>query len=369
MKECSDPIPQEYSPLGLKARSGVLISDYGPDAYNTSSVTVDIILTFVATTHAISKKKSNPPPFLNARDQRRLLLLVGVLAMVIVSIEFASRPSTWYWLTGPPVETANLESESATQDDVDARLDPTADDVPPGGFRVVGPNQAQTEPVQQKQDDSADPTHLEPELFASIRDNSLGIRNAERGAYYKTLAQARDLTEQQLQAAAINNVTFAQMFTDPDDYRGELVTVKGNIKRLSAVQAGKNDFGIDLVYEAWILTPDSGNNPLLLHSTGLPEGIPLGDKLDVPCHFTGYFFKKFGYAAGHGPHSTTLLLGKQLRGIPSPDPISASGWGIAPYILGIATLLGFVVIVAVWRYSAGDRRFQRSSGSPSPSLA
>ncbi len=303
------------------------------------------------------RKQDNPPPFLNARDQRRLLMLVGLLAIVLIATKLAGRPSTWYWLTGPPTVENGSDAAVTQHEEVDARLKSPEDDLPPGGFRVVDPpaDKSLTPPSEPASSRTA--TDLNPQLLADVRDNTLGIRNAERESYYRILAHARNLTPDQLQSATNNNVTFAQMFTDPDGYRGRLVTVKGSVKRLYPIKVLQNESGIESVYEAWILTPDSGKNPLLLHCTSIPADIPTGDGLDLPCRFTGYFFKKYAYAAGHGAHSTTLLLGRQLDW--TPPPASAAGRGFAPYFFGIVCLLGVVVVVAVWRYSAGDRRFRR----------
>jgi len=300
-------------------------------------------------------KTDRPAPYLNRRDQRRMLLMVGMLVVVIIGVEFASRPESWYWLTGPPTPQNGETTPQPEGGDIDARLDRTP--LPPGGFRLV-----QMVPEDQPQSDppeaNNDPTTIDPVIFKNVRDNSLGVRNNERGAYFKILAIARDLPEEQLQQAALRGVTFAQMFTDPEDYRGKLVTISGNVKRLMAVPAGQNDFGIKTIYEAWILTTDSGTNPLVLHFTDLPEGIPQGEQVDLSCRFTGYFFKKYAYEAGHGPHSTTMLLGKRLEWI-QPAKISADG-SLAPYILGLVLIVGAVTIFALWIYAASDRRFRRS---------
>lgn len=304
------------------------------------------------------QQNNRPLPYLNARDQRRLLLLVGVLAVVIISIEFAARPSTWYWLTGPPHDetdiATNQSAKKINKSDIDARLDRPGNPLPEGGFRVVAavvPDNAPTAPAEN------DPARLDPLVFEAVKDDSLGVRSSERGAYFQTLARARDLSQNMLQTRASSEVTFAQMFTDPDDYRGRLITIKGRVKRLHPVAAVKNDFGITTIYEAWIITVDSGDNPLLLHCTEIPDGIPTGQDLDLPCRFTGYFFKKYAYAAVHGLHSTTMLLGKRLQWTPPPK---TTGMGLAPYILGIVLAMAGMTALVLWRYSVSDRRSRQA---------
>lgn len=301
------------------------------------------------------QRHDRPSPYFNAREQRRLLLMMGMLTLVVVGIEFAAQPSTWYWLTGPPQGGEAGRTGEVTQ--VDARLPQPVDEPPAGGFLLA---KSDAEPAEIEGGEAAqitnDPGRLDPQIFSTVRDDTLGLRSSERGAYFQGLAQVKKMTDREISQYAVDDVTFAQMFLNPDDYRGRLITIRGRVKRLYPVAAVENDFGIETIYQAWILTPDSGDNPLLLHCTEITDGMPTGENLDLACWCTGYFFKKYAYTAVHGLHSTTLLLGGKLHWTPPPPQVS--DLGLAPYILGVVIAMGAVLLLVLWRYSVSDRRFR-----------
>ena len=60
-------------------------------------------------------QQTNRMPYLNRGDQKRLLVLVGMVAMIVFSIEFAARPSSWYWLTGRPADVKPANSKQEKQ--------------------------------------------------------------------------------------------------------------------------------------------------------------------------------------------------------------------------------------------------------------
>ena len=280
--------------------------------------------------------------------------MVGMLMIVILGVEFTARPESWYWLTGPLAE----EDGRRSNDSKDAPVPLQEEPLPPGAFRLAAAVPAAEPAENSPRVVDADPARLDPELVAGVHDNSLGIRNDESAAYYKILAQARRFSQTELDSAAADHVTFAQMNADPDDFRGRLITLRGRLKRLTPIPALENDFGIETVYEAWIVTPDSGSDPILLHFTEIADGTPTGMNLDVGCRFTGYFFKKYAFVARDGLHITTMLLGKRLEGL--PVAAKTPEFGLAPYIVALAVFMGSVLVFAVWRYSVGDRRFRRA---------
>src|SRR6056297_1575133 len=47
-----------------------------------------------------------PAPYLNRRDQWRLLSMVAVLCFVVIAILWAAQAKNWYWLIPPDNESA-----------------------------------------------------------------------------------------------------------------------------------------------------------------------------------------------------------------------------------------------------------------------
>ena len=126
-----------------------------------------------------------------------------------------------------------------------------------------------------------------------------------------------------LRQGAREDVVFAMLMVNSDEYRGVPITVTGKVKRLNAVDAAENAYGIATFYEAWLFTPDSGDNPYRIVTATAPEDLPRGDIDDeVRARVTGYFFKREGYAAEGGLHTAPLLIGKTL------DPVALRPAGL-----------------------------------------
>lgn len=294
--------------------------------------------------------------------------MLGMLMFVVVAIKFAARPSSWYWLTGPPQDGASAQSGAELSPDrIDFSVRTDDDDpLPPGAFRsrrIEGPGEeasaAATGPAAE---DASSPIAVDPRLIESIENNTVGVRSGELPAYYSLLAKARDLPLTELEQGARDDLGFAVLMVDSRRLLGELVTVEGYLKRLTRVPAGPNEFGIEDLYEAWFFTPDSGNNPFRFVSTSAPSGIPLGEDLEnqYRVRATGYFFKRFGYATEHGLHVAPLLIGNRLRHIPVQQSAGEPDVGLIPYIVGIVSVIGISLAFLLWRFTVSDRAFQEN---------
>lgn len=155
------------------------------------------------------------------------------------------------------------------------------------------------------------------EALASVSDNTFGIPKAERAAYEALLNQvsAADQGDQaDLEQTAHREVPFAVLMLEPNRFRGELITIDGDLRRLNRIPNAGNDVNKAGSYEAWIFTADSGLNPYRVVCTNLPAGLAFGDHLTPPIRVrvTGYFFKRYSYATTGNYHTAPLLLAKTL---------------------------------------------------------
>jgi hypothetical protein len=354
------------------------------------------------------RQSRQPPAYFGRRFQYRVLGMLLLLSLVIVAIQVAADPKTWYWLTGPPaVEPADESRPPVSLDDIDfsvqldgqqrsrlrddeflSGLSPDADDPnasspanakPPrdstpnrpsddnrdgeedgGPSPSVAPqNQTRGQSAEEFQEVDLDAA-VDKSLLSRVRDNKLGIWPDERDAYYALLAKARAVPAAVQNAAARDDTAFAVLMVESDRFRGELVTITGQVKRLWTLPAAPNDHGIDDVYEAWLLTPDSGNNPWVIRFTSLPDGFPEGDALDERVRVTGYFFKRFGYASHQGLHTAPMLLAKRMQWIRPRTTRRQEDSGLMPYVLGFVALLGTSLAGMLWYFTLGDRRFHRN---------
>src|SRR5260370_39616558 len=76
---------------------------------------------------------------------------------------------------------------------------------------------------------------------------------------------------------------------------------------------GEN-YGIGVIYEAWIFDKElRGANPVLVVITDLPQGVAVGEQMDIPVSFDAYFFKRYRYVAGDGTRECPMLIARTLQ--------------------------------------------------------
>jgi len=300
--------------------------------------------------------------YLSRRDQFRLAVMVCLIGFVVMAIDIAARPESWYWLTGTPAG----EGQPAGQERVDEEIDfkPKSNrDLPAGVIRVVEP-EPQANSVEQGEpaDDKPLPDWaVTPEQIATIDDNSVGLRNSERDLYYELLGRTRDLPMATLKQNARSDVSFTVLMNESTHFLGELVTIKGEFRRLTQIPVGQNDQGLTTVWEGWLFNRDSGTNPYCIRCTSLPAGMPTGElSPPVVAEVTGYFFKRYGYPrADFNLHVAPLIVAAEPQWM---KPVSMTDRGdsdIAKYVLGGAALLSISLLVILWRFRAGDKRFEQ----------
>ena len=330
------------------------------------------------------RDSSSPPPYLNRRDQFRLLGLVALFAFVLIAMKIAARPSSWYWLTGKPndvAETAgNQEAPSSGTIDYGVRVDEANGTLAPGAFRSplqpVAKETLETSPVgdqvpgndvlapdraDRKDTATSELPILAPDLLAAVQDNTLGIRRAEKDAHDTLLAIARDVPTDVLERSAKRDINFTVLMLESEQFRGKLLSVDGDLRRLVEFPAAENTHGFTNLYEAWIFTRESGNNPYRVVCTSVPEDLPQGLTIQPPVRVrvTGYFFKRYSYATADGRvHAAPLILAKSPRRLLA-KPKATHDVNLPPYIVGILVAFGLVIGISLWRFRVSDRGFRR----------
>jgi hypothetical protein len=220
----------------------------------------------------------------------------------------------------------------------------------------------------------------------SVSDNTFGIPVAERVAYEALLTQAHNAQAADLERAAHRDVPFALLMLEPDRFRGDLITIEGDLRRLLRIAtvsdnaqnsevSNKSDVSQKRAmsqpesYEAWIFTSDSGLNPYRVVYTDLPTGLAVSDQITPPIRVrtTGYFFKRFSYATTGSDHTAPLLLAKTLTNITSTRPIARLPDHRAR-TLTIASIGTLLVLTIGWLIVGGSVRQLRNRSELSSSL-
>lgn len=253
------------------------------------------------------------------RGHRRIALLVFALGLVLVLMDHARRPQTWHWLWGgkPPADAAvgaDAPAEVAAAP-VDTRLaalrpslelpdtfrSPPAGDVPDKVFPGVRPG-----------------------YFVNVEDDTV-FRGVEDDAWFHLFEALREAQPGEL-AAAARPVDFAQLFQQPAEYRGRLVKLSGRVRRLEALEAPTNTYGVEQYYRAVL---ETSANPVFVYFLDLPAGFPVGERVYEDVSVSGFFFKRLAYRAVDDIRTAPVIAARTLDWSPraaAAQPIGSSPW-------------------------------------------
>lgn len=226
------------------------------------------------------------------------------------------------------------------------------------------------------------PDELAPSLFNEVEDKVReGISDDEKALYYYVLKHLRETSlEEQKQAAEFNLQQrrselktfrehpelelplFPDLFNNTKRWKGRLVTLTGRVRKLMHYPASEdNQYGINTLYEAWLFTDDSQQNPVVVICTEVPpalkEGLPQGTDVIDNVTVTGYLFKMYLYSAQDTTRIAPLILAKELEW--SPRVVDEKGGQLFVQILaGVFVILLAGVGIAVWKNGQKDKAFR-----------
>ena len=305
-----------------------------------------------------SQQRKPTPNYLSRREQKRLLLLVATLGLVVYLMFQAAQPANWAWLwsgagVGSQQQTA---SQDETPEFYDTRLRPSSpEQLPLDTFIAPAEKQAEVDVTG-----SFFPG-VKPELLATIRDHTV-FRYAETEAWYNLLNTLDGADEAALERASVGQVGFLQLYEQPGQYRGQVVTVEGLAMRAFDLQAPKNEHGIESYYQLWLNPAGGPTSPIVIYALDVPDGFPTSrvEGSDEPQNIfetirvTGIFFKNWAYAAGETIHSAPLLVAKTVDWEPvvvvEREPVEQTAVGL---VIGIGAVIGLAVAGIIYWTSRG----------------
>jgi len=315
------------------------------------------------------QRSPKPRNYLSRREQWRVLMLVMLLGMVILAAGEAGKAKYYAWLFGGEggMADASAAGEAAEALPVDTRLKQRIDNNDPLDTFIATPADTpdNNTGTTGRYFDGVDPGYLD-----SIEDDS-PFRREEQKAWFQLLDLLQHTDSATLEQASTGRVTFLQLFQQSDEYRGELVTVQGVLRRAHRLHAPANDCGLTHYYQAWITPADDSSNLVVVYCLDLPEGFPTGMKLSEEVRLTGFFFKRWLYEAQDTLRTAPVLLSKTVRWREPPavtGPTVDRAWSL-PMMFAVAALFAVVVTLFVYRRSGskmppGFRSDKRPSLSP-----
>jgi hypothetical protein len=300
------------------------------------------------------------PPHQDRRLQLRMLGFVGLIALAM----FAWQAWRIYTGRGGSSHPHFLPTDEEADGDVaHQRLAPLKDDE----VRIPPPDATQEIAARLDDDDSAEDSISIPSTWlATVKDNSIGIRKSESDAYYRILAKVRSTSVRELQARADPDALYANLMASPDRFRGRPVTIVGELRNLYEYSAPSNNYGVERLYDAWIVTSESGNLPYRVVCQSIPPELKPGENLGKAVKVTGYFFKKEGYEAKSRKVQVapTILAGRLALYVSpnSPPPVEH----VVPWMIGVITVIGLAMLATVIGFALSDSRARRAVRSAPP---
>ncbi len=296
--------------------------------------------------------RTHPTPrnYLSRFYQRRLLVLVFTLGAVLLAMVEARKPENWQWFSSLAIEPHETIGQDTTDDKIVSQTNTIASDGPsdayfPGTF-FPG---------------------VEQQHLKQIEDNKV-FRPSGRRAWLNLLEVLSTHDAAALDAASTGPVTYAQLLRQPNQYRGQLVTLEGLVLRCLNVTAIPNELGpdregIDQYYQLILRAKDGPPQAISLYCIELPDGFPTGGKLREPVRATAFFFKNRAFTDGEGVYITPTLLARTVQFMPNDSshgqadlgPTSLST-GMVLLIAGLAAIFAGCFVYVVHRKGSASSR-------------
>lgn len=216
-------------------------------------------------------------------------------------------------------------------------------------------------------------SRFDKRVLSGVKDNTLGIRHDESDAFFRLLDHANRVSPTDLELAAATDVQYLNLMTEPSRFRGDLITIQGELWRLYDFPAGPNNHGFTKLYEAWVITSDSAQRPYRIVCANLPRSLSPGDNKRRTVRVNGYFFKREGYSSPNGVHVAPTLLAATVTPVLSATAIPLSETE-ASVLTGVVTAVGLALLVTLLAIAFGERRVKRmvrqqQLNEPMPSFA
>lgn len=177
-----------------------------------------------------------------------------------------------------------------------------------------------------------------------VRDDTV-FREGDRDAWFEIWKTLRDDGPPPPQAA--RQVSFSELFGQPRSFRGRPVALAGTLRRLEQVDAPANDYGIDDYWQGW-LEPEGGPaSPVVVYFLDIPAGMPTGFAIAERVDVTGYFFKRWAYAAKDTVRLAPLVMAVAPRWSPRPPARPAIDF-VAALTTGTILLVMLVTLIGIW---------------------
>jgi hypothetical protein len=208
------------------------------------------------------------------------------------------------------------------------------------------------------------------EEFQAVTDGTLKMSREDMFAYKRLVQWVINQPASLMEKRARTDLTFNDLMLSPEEYRGDLVKLNLTARSILEDKRGaQREFGFP-IYEIWGFTADSGAWLYNVVVVDLPEGLPVGTRINEKVRIAGYFFKLQGYLPakakpGSRPEKAPLLVGRVIWAEPAPPEAAGTNWSWVWGVLGLFLVwIGVRVGLLVFRRPRRPRAVVTRSRGP-----
>ncbi len=254
-----------------------------------------------------------------------------LLVVVVLGLVLGMTKSGWQLLHRlPSSDPRQTQQRTSSESAVDTRVSSRSleHEIPGTFISPAGP-----EPQPEPNDSGHYFRGVMSNYLQAVRDDSPFVC-AEQDAWFNLLDVLNKADLHELKRASRGPTTFVQLYRQSDEYRGELVTLHGIVRRVYRVAAPKNDYGFKYYYQIWLTPDDNLSNVEVVFCLRLPAGFPTGEGLSEHAEVTGFHFKRWLYRAQDTLRSAPVILAQTIEVQKRPvfgrraDEGVGSGWTI-----------------------------------------
>lgn len=157
-----------------------------------------------------------------------------------------------------------------------------------------------------------------------------------------------ELEPEDLEPYARPDFTYRDLFEKSHDFRGQVLRFRGRVRRVREVPAPVGaDYGVDRYYECWVFTSEAGRLPYCVISVHPPDGIPVAERINLPCEVTGIYLGWWKHeTAERKLLSSPIVVTPRIRRVELKiEPMDGLGHWVGA---GIALLILAGLAVVLW---------------------
>ncbi|MEO0530897.1 MAG: hypothetical protein AAF266_10045 [Planctomycetota bacterium] len=145
-------------------------------------------------------------------------------------------------------------------------------------------------------------------IFSEVKDNA-PFRNSEQAAWFATIEAVSNRSAAELSSRSSGLVGYAALSSQPDSYRGRVISVSGTVRRIEEVIPAENKIGIDRLWRVTIEPAGGEVWPLTVYTLAKPQDA--SEPYDAAA--VGVFFKNLSYRWAEGVGITPVIVAKRLE--------------------------------------------------------